>query len=111
MKVIFHIDDTEKWNLVLDNLKNTLMSDCNFEDIEVLANANAVRDLVQGVNPVIAEKVGDLSRLGVNFKLCNNALKKFNPNGNCPLECVDIVPAGIIELVKKQEAGYSYIKP
>lgn len=51
-----------------------------------------------------------LNAKGFKFVACNNALKAFNMKKEDINSFVDIVPAGVLELVEKME-GYSYIKP
>jgi sugar/nucleoside kinase (ribokinase family) len=55
--------------------------------------------------------VSYLNKKGVKFVACNNALKGFNIKEDTLFDFVDIVPAGVMELVKKQSEGYLYIKP
>lgn len=116
MKVLYHIDAESQWHMVLENVKNMLKygkeNQVEFE-IEVVANGIAVVGLLQHV----AEKskwyleMDELYKEKVVFAACNNALNKFNP-GNLPLcAFVTVVPAGVVEIAKKQEEGYSYIKP
>jgi intracellular sulfur oxidation DsrE/DsrF family protein len=112
-KVIFHIDELSKWNLLLKNVSNLLnaIADDAFS-VEVLANAEAVKyydtnaDLDADVKTMEA-----LNRKGVNFFACNNALMANNIEKSNIIHFVDTVPAGILELVIKQGEGYAYIKP
>ena len=48
---------------------------------------------------------------GVKFVACNNALNIFDIKKENVIHFVGIVPAGVVELVKKQREGYAYIKP
>lgn len=108
-KAVFHIDESFKWELVLKNIMNTLASD---EDIEivVIANAEAVKEYALGGQ--LVDKMAEVRSQGVGFMACNNALKAFEVDLNKMPEFVRIVPAGIVEIVKKQsEEGYAYIKP
>lgn len=113
-KVIFHIDELNKWNLVLKNASNLLeVINTNNFNIEVLANAEAVKEYVLNrkteLNITIIMK--DLSEKGIKFIACNNALKAFKIKQEDLIDFVYIVPAGVLELVNKQMEGYSYIKP
>ncbi|MEL7565009.1 MAG: DsrE family protein [Dehalobacterium sp.] len=107
-KVVFHVDENEKWHLVLTNVENTIAAG---EDIEimVLANAKAVQEYA--VNGDARERMIKLSSLGVSFVACQNALKANNIEKNDLPQFVTIVPAGIVELIKRQSSGFCYIKP
>ena len=112
-KVIFHIDEFNKWKLLLKNVSNLLdVVDINEFIIEVLANSEAVKfyktnqDLELDINAM--EK---LNSKGIKFVACNNALMANNINKDDLINFIDVVLVGILELINKQSEGYSYIKP
>lgn len=113
-KVIFHIDELNKWNLVLKNTNNLLeaIGTKNF-NIEVLANAEAVKAYaLEKENQLnITNTMKTLSNKGIKFVACNNSLNAFNINKEELIPFVHIVPTGVLEIVNKQMEGYSYIKP
>lgn len=112
-KVIFHIDENNKWNLLLKNVSNLLNAiDSEKVHIEVLANSEAVKyyDISQDLNTDI-ETMENLYKKGVKFVACNNALSAYDIKKENIIEFVDVVPTGVLELVKKQNEGYAYIKP
>ena len=112
-KVIFHIDENDKWNLLLKNVSNLLnATDGEEVYIEVLANSEAVKYYApsQNFNADI-ETMKNLHKKGVKFVACNNALAAHGIQKENIIEFVDVVPAGVLELVKKQNEGYAYIKP
>ncbi len=116
MKVLFHIDSEDKWQMVLDNVGNMLTygeEKGTIFHVEVVANGIAVRGLLlpeaqkEGWYP----RMEELSKKKVVFAACRNALAKFRPE-NVPLcPFTEEVPAGVVEIAMKQEEGYSYIKP
>jgi intracellular sulfur oxidation DsrE/DsrF family protein len=112
-KVIFHIDELNKWKLLLKNVSNLLGAvDINKFIIEVLANSEAVKfykynqDLELDINTM--EK---LNSKGIKFVACNNALIANDINKDDLINFIDVVPVGILELINKQSEGYAYIKP
>jgi len=112
-KVIVHIDELHKWKLLLANVKNLLNGIENHKVvIEVLANSEAVRyyDKTQELNAEI-HTIESLSQRGVKFVACNNALIANHIQRDTLISCVNVVPAGVVELVVKQSEGYAYIKP
>lgn len=111
-KVIFHIDELAKWNLVLANITNLLegvLLSNETIDVEVLANSEAVEYYRN--NKDINLKLVDLNMKGVKFLACNNSLKGNNIKADDLIDIINIVPVGVFELVKKQRDGYAYIKP
>ncbi|MCO7176959.1 DsrE family protein [Sporolactobacillus kofuensis] len=105
--VIFHIDEEEKWPLLLGNVKN-LRAERMDTEIEVLANAAAVKNYQHGA---FNDQMRNLNNQGVQFVACQNALNAQHILKEDLPEFVSVVPAGIAELVKKQSSGYAYIKP
>ena len=106
---IVHIDELSKWNLALGNVRNLLKAEGDTFTVEVLANSEAVRRYIK-------TEAGDpdvqaLLAQGVRFVACNNALKANNLLPDDLLEGVEVVPAGVVELIKKQAEGYAYLKP
>lgn len=104
MKVLFHIDEENKWDMTLANVNNFLHEEKEAE-ISVVANGAAV-------NFYLTEdtRITDLSKQ-VDFVACSNSLK----GNKIKLEEIDksirIVKAGVVEIASKQFDGYAYIKP
>ncbi|MGD1076474.1 MAG: DsrE family protein, partial [Thermodesulfovibrionales bacterium] len=53
----------------------------------------------------------NLSKRGVLFLACRNALTAQQIGAESLPDFVTIVPAGITEIVKRQADGFAYIKP
>lgn len=116
MKVIYHIDNNSKWKAVLENVKNMIKTGNELGEkfnIEVLVNADAVIALQEqvAINSKLYLEFQELSTEQVVFAACKNALNKFAIEDDKLISFVTIVPAGVIELTKKQLEGYAYIKP
>ncbi|NLZ96179.1 MAG: hypothetical protein GX921_10215 [Bacteroidales bacterium] len=112
-QVIFHIDELNKWGLLLKNVSNLLdaVGDDEFS-IEVLANAEAVKFYDAGQKSDLdLDLIRNLNNKGVKFIACNNALRAFDLKKADLLKFVTIVPVGVIELIIKQSKGYAYIRP
>lgn len=113
LKAIFHVDEPEKWGLLLANVSN-LLNDLGKDNIEiiVLANAAAVGNYVPDQdNDKVLTQLDELSQEGVIFKACRNALAANKIDEVILPKVIEVVPAGVTELVRKQAEGYGYIKP
>ncbi|KAF0227310.1 MAG: hypothetical protein FD133_1282 [Erysipelotrichaceae bacterium] len=113
LKVVFHIDEMTKWKLTLGNVSNLLAA---LEDqsitIEVVANAEAVLAYVNKPNNAEnLDKMDTLIQRKVLFVACNNALIAFQIDPISLFTKIQIVKAGVEELVIRQHEGYAYIKP
>ena len=108
-RVIFHIDHYEDWPMALTNMKNFLKEEPEAE-IEALANGNAVI-LFQTAETEMKETWQALADEGVDFALCRNALNHYAIKPSELDSRLRVVPAGVVELAKKQKEGFVYIKP
>ncbi|WP_066645455.1 DsrE family protein [Christensenella timonensis] len=116
MKVLLHVDEAEKWKLALGNAKNLLKYGEEFGKeyvVEILANSAAVTSLTQAraKEEGLFADMEDLAIQAVAFVACRNALKANSIMEGSLIPFVEVVPAGIAEIVDKQEDGYAYVKP
>ncbi|MFD1430446.1 MULTISPECIES: DsrE family protein [Lacticaseibacillus] len=110
MDVIFHIDEPAKWPVVLSNLHNYITAATDegvLGEIELLVNGSAITGVTQASSVAFA----DLQELGVTVAACSNAMRGHAITSGELKPGVLVVPAGVVELVKKQHAGFAYIKP
>ena len=77
--------------------------------IEVVFHGIAVYALLKDTG-YHKEQIMALSQKGVVFAACNNSLKSRNIDRSRVIQQAIIVPVSILELAKKQEKGWSYIK-
>lgn len=116
MRAIFHIDESEKWEMTLKNVTNMINYAKEYQEkflIEILANGNTVAELKEQVAKENGnyDKLKELADNAVDIVACKNALNasKIEEKELCTF--VRVVPAGVVELVAKQSEGYAYIKP
>lgn len=113
MKVVFHVDERNRWGMVLANVTN--MAGYYREageayEIEVVANGAAVADYVTAKENPYQEPMETLASMGVTFAACANALRgqQIPESGLFPF--VTVVPAGVVELARRQAEGFAYIR-
>lgn len=113
-KVVMHLDwdQMDFLKMGLDNIRNLLK--------EVPPEQASVRFAINGKAVILFRKdrigehlelVKELSGQGVRFCLCRNALAKNGIDKEGLIVGIEIVPAGVLELIRLQEAGFAYIKP
>lgn len=111
--LIMHLDldDPKRMNIVSDNISNYLVALPNESfQVVVVANGPAVKFFTQENCPVI-EHIEKLAAQKVQFRICANALCKFQISPEQLLPQCTVVPAGIVEIVHRQREGFAYIKP
>jgi intracellular sulfur oxidation DsrE/DsrF family protein len=111
-KVVFQVSDPEpaKWNLALNNVRNlqTELPD-DESDIEVVVYGPGIGMLKAG-SPV-ANRIADTLKNGVKVVACENTMKGMKLTYADMLPSIGYVPAGVVEIMRKQQQGYSYIRP
>ncbi|NLB50418.1 MAG: hypothetical protein GX809_02370 [Clostridiaceae bacterium] len=104
MRVVFHIDELNKWPLLLANVTNFLATETE-ATVEVVAYAEAVT-YYAGDEELPEALIGK-----VDFVACGNALRAWEiETGRLP-EHVRVVPSGVVEIIHRQAEGYYYIRP
>lgn len=114
MRVLYHVDQLENWPLAAGNAQN-MAAYCQREglpcEMEIVANGPAVAALQRAAAGDLAAPLAALAAQGTVVAACQNALRAGGIDPAALLEFVAVVPAGVVEIAQKQEAGYSYIKP
>lgn len=114
IKVVFHInrDDEEALLIALNNMEN-LLKDVAADEaaVNLVANGVAVRLFRRERAAQYASRIEDLSCEGVHFSVCNNSLNRLGIKFEDLLESCQVVPAGILEIIRLQAEGCAYVKP
>jgi len=100
---------TQVYNVVLSNVEN-IRKDFAPEpiEIEVVCFAQGL-DMLFKSSPV-ASRLTKLSKAGVLFAACANSMKARKVTSGSLDSFVRVVPSGAAEVVRKQEAGWAYLK-
>lgn len=106
MNVIFHLNETRRFDHCYANIIN-LMKEDEVDEIHLLINGEPVSLAVLGKE----KRINDLVEKGIMVSVCQNALNANNIAKDDLVKNVNVVPTGVFELMKRQEQGYSYIKP
>lgn len=88
---------------------NNIISISPTTQIEVVCHGAGLDMLVSG-KTIVHDKITNLSRRGVVFNACEFSIKERQVDRTKIIAEVGFVPAGILEIVSKQEKGWSYIK-
>jgi hypothetical protein len=115
LKVLFHVNEAERWGIALANITN-LIKDVGQGNAEVVVLANGPSVSAYAYSDKV-ETMEMLAEKGVQFLACRNSLKKMCAEGTVCINeealpaFVKVIPAGITELVRRQHEGYAYVKP
>jgi intracellular sulfur oxidation DsrE/DsrF family protein len=78
-------------------------------DIEIVSNGPSV--LMLKSDSPLARRLEDATTTGVKVVACENSMKGLKLAKSEMHPSVGYVPAGIIELTKKQQEGWAYVRP
>lgn len=110
-RIVFEVtmEGTEQWTGVLNNVENLRKSLGAETEIEVVAHSKGLGMLVAKDNS-LTERMKKISETGVVFAACENTMKKKNVTKDQLVTFATTTDSGVAEVVRKQEAGWSYIK-
>lgn len=110
-RIVFEVtmEGAEQWTAVLNNVENVRNALGAGSEIEVVAHSKGLGLLVAKDNP-LADRMKKLADTGVVFAACENTMEKKNVSKEQLVPFATTTDSGVAEVVRKQEAGWSYIK-
>jgi intracellular sulfur oxidation DsrE/DsrF family protein len=111
-RIVIQVSDADpgKWNLALNNARN-LQEDVGAAnvDIEVVAYGPGI-GMLKLESPVAA-RIGDARKAGVRFLACENTMRGQKLTKDDMSPDVGYVPAGVTEIMTRQNEGWAYLRP
>ena len=111
-RVVFDLSTAgeDKWEDTLRNVENVRQSlGKDATDIEVVVHSKALPFLLR-TNTKSEEKLHALTETGVRFAACQNSMRRMKVSKEMLFPFAVTVDSGVGELVRQQEAGWSYLK-
>ena len=111
-KMVIQVSDNDpkKWQLAMGNAKN-IQKDLGKEnvDLEIVTYGPGV--MMLKANSKADKGVSEMINAGVKVVACENTMEKEKLKKADMLPIVGYVPSGVVEILRKQEAGYAYLRP
>ena len=111
-RVILQVSDADpgKWNLALNNAHN-IQNDIGAGrvDIELVAFGPGIDMLKR--NSSVARRIDAATLSGVKVVACQNTMHARKLTRADMLEGIGYAPSGVVEIMKRQQAGWSYLRP
>lgn len=112
-KMVIQVSDNSpgKWNLALNNARNAqnALGGPDKVDVEIVVYGLGIGMLE--MDSVVGNRVGNATDKGVRIVACQNTMRAKGLSKADMLSGIGYVPAGVIEIMKKQQQGYVYIRP
>ena len=103
-------NDPSKWSLALNNAKNVQddLGAANV-DIEIVAYGPGI-NMLKLESPA-GSRVADAMKAGVKVVACENTMRALKLAKDDMQPAISYAPAGVTEIMRLQQAGWSYIRP
>ena len=111
-KIVLQVSDNDpaKWNLALNNARNA-QDDLGKDniDIEIVVYGPGIHML--RMEATTATRVTQAIKSGISVVACENTMTAQKINKADMHDAISYVPAGVIQLMKRQQQGWAYIRP
>lgn len=109
-KIVFHLssEDTLVHRALMKQLNNIFIA-APSSKIEVVCHGPGINMLLRD-NTLVLDKIQTFKAKGVTFYACENTLRDKNISRDRIIAETGFVPSALIEIVIRQEEGWSYIK-
>ncbi len=109
-RVLFAVTsgDEADWKLAMGNIRNLLTGLGADTEVEVVAFGPGLHMVVKP--SAVDEDIQALEARHVRFVACENSMRGQKVTMADLVQGVGSVPSGIVEVVTKQEQGWSYVK-
>ena len=102
-------DDTKRWNLTLGNIGNAIDGlGADSADIELVVYGPGIAMLKK--DSPVADRIAEAQRKGVHVYACQNSMRGYHLEQADLAPGVGSVPSGVVELIRRQHAGYAYVR-
>lgn len=98
------------WNLALNNAKN-IQQEVGKDKVEIEIVTYGPGINMFKFDSEVGNRLVEAEKNGVALLACANTMKVQKLKEKDMHGSVKMVPAGVVEIMTKQEAGWSYIKP
>ena len=111
-KVVLQMSEADpaKWSLALNNAKNiqTDLGAANV-DVELVAYGPGIGMLK--ADSIVGNRVDEAVAAGVKVVACENTMRTQRLTQGDMLNRISYVPAGVVEIMHRQQQGWAYIRP
>ncbi|MEJ0049294.1 MAG: DsrE family protein [Rhodospirillales bacterium] len=111
-RVVFQVSDADpkKWTLALNNAKN-IQTDLGRDNvvIEIVAYGPGIGMLK--ADSEVRNRIEEATAAGVRLVACQNTMTSQKLDKADMLDNISYAPAGVVEIMRRQQEGYVYIRP
>jgi intracellular sulfur oxidation DsrE/DsrF family protein len=111
-KLVVQVSDSNPatWNLALNNIKN-VQKDLGKDNVEVEIVAYGPGIGMLKADSEVANRINEAADAGVKVVACENTMKGQKLTRDDMNARISYVPAGVVEIMQRQQQGYAYLRP
>ena len=102
--------DPGKWNLALNNARN-LQADLGAKNVEIEIVAYGPGIGMLKSDSTVGNRIGEAVSSGVKVVACENTMHAQKLAKADMLDDIGYVGAGVVEIMQRQQQGWSYLRP
>jgi uncharacterized protein len=110
-RALFQVSDNDpaRWNLILSNVAN-LKQGVGSEGAEIELVAYGPGLMMLKADSAVKQRIADALKSGVRINACQNTMEAMKLGPADMLPEIGYVPSGVVEVMKKQQQGWAYIR-
>jgi intracellular sulfur oxidation DsrE/DsrF family protein len=111
-RIVFQVneEDGRKWLSILVNIRNIQAELGKGKSAIALVAIGPGLGMLKA-DAVVANEVQDAIKAGVEFIACGNSMQAQHLDREDLTDGVGVVKAGYVELMKRQQLGWAYLRP
>ena len=111
-RVVMQVSDADpgKWNLALNNARN-LQADLGPGNVEIEIVAYGPGIGMLKAESTVGNRIGEALGAGVKIIACENTMHGQKLTKDDMLNGIAYVGAGVVEIMRRQQQGWAYVRP
>jgi intracellular sulfur oxidation DsrE/DsrF family protein len=110
-RAVFQVTDNDpaRWNMILNNMTN-LREGVGAEGAEIELIAYGPGILMLKSDSSVKQRMAEALKNGVKVNACQQTMRGMNFTPADMLPDIGYVPSGVVEVMRKQQQGWAYIR-
>jgi uncharacterized protein len=110
-RALFQVTDNDpaRWNMILNNMTN-LREGVGSEGAEIELVAYGPGVLMLKADSPVRQRIAEALKSGVKVNACQNTMQGMKLVPADMLPEIGYVPSGVVEVMRKQQQGWAYIR-
>ena len=110
-RALFQVTDNDpaRWNMILNNMQN-LREGVGSEAVEIELVAYGPGLLMLKGDSSVKQRIAEALKSGVKVNACQNTMSGMKLVPADMLPEIGYVPSGVVEVMRKQQQGWAYIR-